>query len=337
MPYNQSPWPIAENATVVFTYDSNLIYQYSLAPLPVVDTVAHTLTWKVSGADIPSPSWDWYNERFQNFFMVPTTLSVGYLLQSSFAIYPFTGDCDSSNNLLKFSETVIGSHDPNEKTVTPDGNITTDDSVLTYTIHFQNTGTDSTWFIVISDTLSPYLNPATVRTLASSSPYTFALSGKGTLRWTFNPYRLVDSLTNAQGSKGFVTFSVKKYPNLTLGTIITNTANVYFDYNTGVITNTVTDTVSLPTGIIRVSAPQAGISVVTYPNPFDDYTHVVVTGVQDKYDFELYDVTGRLSRQILSIQNNQFDLMRTDLAEGVYFYRIMVNNIQVANGKLVVQ
>ncbi len=340
MPYNQSLSPFVGTAKVVFSYDSNLIYQYSLPPLPAVDTIAHTLTWLVADTSIPFPSWDWYNERFENFFMVPATLSLGYLLQSSFVIYPYAGDCDTANNLLQFSESVIGSHDPNEKTVSPDGNILSSDSVLTYTIHFQNTGTDSTWFIVLADTLSPYLNPATVKTIASSAPYSnFSITGKGNLSWTFNPLRLVDSVTNAQGSKGFVTFTVKKYPSAPVGAVISNTATVYFDYNSGVVTNTVTDTVSVAMGaaIGKVAAPISGVSVTAYPNPFSDLTHMVVNGINDKYDFELYDVTGRLKRKIQSLQTNQFELMRSDLADGIYFYHITVNNNQVASGKVVVQ
>ena len=43
--YNDSPLPFSGTATIIFTYDTALVYQYSLYPFPVVDTVAHTLTW----------------------------------------------------------------------------------------------------------------------------------------------------------------------------------------------------------------------------------------------------------------------------------------------------
>jgi len=335
MPYNQSGLPFNGTATVVFKYDSNLVYQYSLAPLPAVDTVAHTLTWMVN--NVPSPGWDWVNVRFENFFQVPTTLSLGQLLYSSFSITPTVGDCDSSNNFLHFSETVIGSHDPNEKTVEPANNISPDDSVLTYTIHFQNTGTDSTRFIIVTDTLSPYLDPASVRTLASSSPYSaFNISGKGFLSWTFNPLRLVDSITNPSGSKGFITFSVKKFKNLPLGSVISNTAYVYFDYNNAVITNTVSDTVALPTGVLNVKGNSA-VSVKAYPNPFSQVTHISVNGISGKYDFELYDVTGRLKRRISAVDSYEFELMRNDMAAGMYFYRIVISSKQLGYGKLVIQ
>jgi hypothetical protein len=335
MPYSQANVPFAGTATIVFTYDSNLIYQYSLPPLPVVDTVAHTLTW--TDDSVSWPSFDWYNGRFQSFFMVPTTLSIGYLLQSSFYITPTVGDCDSTNNFLSFSESVIGSHDPNEKTVSPAGTIPETDSILTYTIHFQNTGTDSTHFIIVVDTLSTALNPTSVRNVASSYPYSkFNVTGKGILTWEFNPYSLVDSLRDPSGSKGFVTFQVKKNANLPIGTNISNTATIYFDYNSGVVTNTITDTVVLAPSAISVVQPD-NVSVQAFPNPFTDATNVVVTGLNEKFDFELYDVTGRLVKTMPSIQNKQFQVNRDDLASGVYLYRIVVNNKQVAIGKLAAQ
>ena len=337
MPYSQANVPFTCTATVVFHYDSNLIYQYSLAPLPVVDTVAHTLTWQCN--NVPWPSWDWYNTRFQSFFMVPTTLPLGYLLQSSYSITPKVGDCDSTNNFISIAETVIGSLDPNEKTVSPAGSMPETDSVLTYTIHFQNTGTDSTHFIIVVDTLSPSLNAASVKTIASSSPYSkFGVSGKGVLTWEFNPLRLVDSIRNPQGSKGFVSFQVKRNMNIPIGTSITNTATIYFDYNSGVVTNRVGDTITpvVPNAIPFIKTVSS-VSVKAFPNPFANFTNIQVTGLNEKYDFEVYDVTGRLMKRMPSVQATEFVLDRNELSSGMYLYRVVVNNKQVAYGKLAVE
>ncbi len=337
MPFNQSSVPFTGAFSLTFTYDSNLVYQYSLPPIPVHDPVNHTLTWSMD-TTLPFPSWDWYGYRYETFFQVPVDLSLGYLLQSDFYITPTEGDCDSSNNRLHFSETVIGSHDPNAKTVQPADNIFVNDSVLTYTIYFQNTGTDSTWFIVIKDTLSDNLDPKSVKNIASSHPYTdFKISGNGILTWTFNPLRLVDSITNPHGSEGFITFTVKKKATIPVGSIISNTAYVYFDYYDAVITNTVSDTVRRNVTSISNNEIENGISVKAYPNPFNDLTHVVVNGINVKYDFELFDVTGRLMNRVPSVTSNQFELHRDGLSSGVYFYRILIGSKPSAFGKLVIQ
>jgi uncharacterized repeat protein (TIGR01451 family) len=333
--YNSSPAGYNGPATVTLNYDPNLVYLYTdESPAPVVDNLNHTLTWQVSSVpDIYNNNW----AQLDGYFQVPSTLSLNYQLQSTFTITPKIGDCDTTDNQYSYSEIVTGSHDPNEKTVSPSGPVTADDSVLTYTIHFQNTGTDSTHFIVIRDTLSPNLDPATVRNIASSDAYSkFGISGSGILTWTFNPLRVVDSATNPGGSKRFIMFTVHKKPNLPIGTPINNTASVYFDYNTAVVTNTVSDTEALPTYIFEVSN-NSNVSVKAFPNPFNDVTHIVVTGINEKFGFELYDVTGRLQQTIPSIDNNQFDVHKGQLANGVYLYRILVTGKPAAYGKLVVE
>ena len=315
MPFDASTNPYTGTATVVFTYDSNLVYEYSLAPLPAVDLIAHTLTWVTNY--IPNPSFDWYNGRFQCFFLVPASLSLGYHLQSDFYITPTTGDCDVSNNDMHFSEIVTGSHDPNEKTVEPAGAILESDSVLTYTIHFQNDGTDTAWFITVKDTLSPNLDPASVRILASSHLYTFSLSGTGILTWVINPANLPDSLVNRDGSKGFITFSVKKKSNLPVGTTISNRASIYFDYNEPVVTNTVSDTltIQITTRTQQLIAEQIRVNI--YPNPANSQLYITVTGGQPSTIF-IYDMNGQ---KLLEEKYQQvIDINR--LSAGIYFIEI---------------
>ncbi len=318
--------------TIIFKYDTNLIYQSSSLPLPIHDLVNHTLTWVLNDT-IP-----FLQGMVDVTFLVPINLSLTYFLQTDFTITPTIGDCDSFNNHVHTSDLVTGSHDPNEKRVEPAGKILEEDSVLTYTIHFQNTGTDSTHFIIVKDTLSQNLNAATVRNIASSHPYSeFTISGNGILTWVFNPLRLVDSFTNEPGSHGFVKFTVKKKSNMPIGSIISNKAHIYFDYNVPVVTNTVADTVSEPNYISALRS-EDGISVKAFPNPFSNATNILVEGLKGNFNFELYDVTGRLRNKISSIETNQFQLHRDELSSGVYFYRITsVNKKQSGYGKLVVE
>jgi len=79
------------------------------------------------------------------------------------------------------------------------------------------------------------------------------------------------------------------------------------------------------------------IAVKAFPNPFNNVTHIVVTGLNEKFGFELYDVTGRLQQSIPSIDNNQFDVHKGQLSNGVYLYRILVSNKPAAYGKLVIE
>jgi len=334
--YNNSPISFNGPATLTFVYDSNLIYQNSNNTV-VHNLANHTLTWTIDSIDNNYWGFFWGNEIVATF-LVPVNMSLGYLLQSDFKVTPTMGDCDSSNNRFHSSDVVTGSYDPNEKKVEPAGRIFEEDSVLTYTIGFQNTGTDSTHFIILKDTLSSNLIVASVRNVASSHPYSeFTISGNGILTWVFNPLRLVDSFTNEPGSHGFVKFTVKKKSNLPVGSIISNTAHIYFDYNTPVVTNTVADTVADPNSIYEVRSAD-GISVKAFPNPFSQTTNIVVNGLKGGFNFELFDVTGRLRSNLASIETNQFQLQRDNLSSGIYFFKIVSSDRKKSGyGKLVVE
>src|SRR6185295_987291 len=118
------------------------------------------------------------------------------------------------------------------------------DSVLSYTIRFQNTGNDTAFRIVVVDTLSPYHDPASVRLGAASHPYSFAMSGQGVLAWTFDNVMLPDSNASEANSHGVLKYFVNLRPNLPAGTQIPNRAAIYFDYNAAVGTNTALSTIT---------------------------------------------------------------------------------------------
>ncbi|BDS10047.1 DUF7619 domain-containing protein [Aureispira anguillae] len=136
---------------------------------------------------------------------------------------------------------VAGSFDSNNKQGFPLGVGTAHDILpnqeMEYFIRFQNTGTDTVFTIVIRDTLSMDLDINSVRPSVASDNYSFRIYGPRVLEWTFNNIRLPDSTTNSVGSHGFVAFKVNQIANLSLGTIIENTATIYFDANPPIFTN----------------------------------------------------------------------------------------------------
>lgn len=136
--------------------------------------------------------------------------------------------------------TVTNSYDPNDKIA--DARDTakcwlTPLDRLEYTIRFQNTGNDTAYRVVILDTLSHHLNPATVRPGPATHPYQFKVLGPNVLMFVFENINLPDSTTNLAGSQGQVQFSIHPDPDIPLGTDITNRAAIYFDSNEPIITN----------------------------------------------------------------------------------------------------
>ncbi len=327
-----SPVAVGGPVTVTFHYDSLLTpFEFSRFPNSINHTT-RTITWIYNNIGTVGTD-SFINVKF-NYIAYNSSITQ---LSGDFSISPTAGDCDLTNNGFHFTDALFGSHDPNEKTVEPAGNITENDSVLTYTIHFQNNGLDTAWFITIKDTLSPYVEPASVRMLGSSIPqYDFNLNENGILTWFFNPALLPDSLVNPETSKGFIRYQVKKKKDLPIGTVISNRASIYFDYNDPVVTNTVSNMLVNPLGVAPVEAMN-GISATAFPNPFSTETNILITGLNRDYDFELHDVTGKTIRNFKSVSTNVLQLKRNELSSGMYLYSISVKGNKLAYGKLVVE
>ncbi|WP_315816408.1 DUF7619 domain-containing protein [Paraflavitalea speifideaquila] len=152
------------------------------------------------------------------------------------------GDVVQSNNTSIIRQPVTGSYDPNDKQEVHGSTLFKSEydagNWLTYTIRFQNTGTDTAFNITIRDTLTNKLVGSSLEMVAASHPYKLLVKGNKYCSWTFNNILLVDSNRNEPASHGFVTFRVKPANGLALNDKIQNRAAIYFDYNLPVITNT---------------------------------------------------------------------------------------------------
>ena len=135
--------------------------------------------------------------------------------------------------------------DPNDKLVTPNipnyANFTLFGETLEYTIRFQNTGSDTAINIQITDMIDPNLDLATFEVITSSHPYQVILNDEGMVIFDFPNIYLPDSSANHAASMGFIKYKIETLPNLIEYTHIENFANIYFDFNEAIVTNTVTN------------------------------------------------------------------------------------------------
>lgn len=221
---------------------------------------------------------------------------------------------------------VRGAYDPNEKTAIPRGigpeHFITPGTPLTYRIHFQNTGTDTAFTVVLRDTLSPWLDPGTIRPGASSHPYTFEMSGAGMLSFTFNNIALPDSNVNEAASHGFVQFNIALRPDVPLGTVLENRAGIYFDFNAVVLTNTVWHTVD--TGFLELhvstQGPESAVpGIKVYPNPATETVWLELPGTPAaKGLVRLFDPMGKVMLE-KTVNGPVVEIRRGLLPAGVYF------------------
>jgi len=249
-------------------------------------------------------------------------------------IHSSTMECDTTNNTALDCHYIVGSCDPNAKEVasqnfTSNGYVTQDNIVstdtLTYMIRFQNTGTFAASTVIIRDTLTDYLDASSVESETASSPYTFRIYGHGIAERTFSNINLPDSTVNEVGSHGFVKFRARQKANNIPGTMINNTADIFFDYNSGVITNTATVVIPLITSVVSLGVIQEN-KVWAYPNP--SAGTFTVQSSNELGPVMIYNSLGELvSGTTSSAFMQTFDLSKQ--AAGIYILKVQGVHIRL--------
>lgn len=249
-------------------------------------------------------------------------------------VNPISGDVKPANNVLHRCIAVTGSFDPNEKVVQPStANIDTSQEWLTYTIYFQNTGTDTAIRIYITDTLDNDLDPTTFQLLAYSHEPLVQIKDDA-LRFNFPNIYLPDSNINEPASHGFVQYRIKLKEGLPIGTNIENTAFIYFDFNEPVITNTTSSTVSvnINTGILKTGDTEI---MKLYPNPASSNVYVVLSNYKPGARLVISSCTGSIVNEtILTSASGQVVL--PNCSSGVYFAKVELPDGSFSVQKLVI-
>ncbi|HNL38075.1 MAG TPA: T9SS type A sorting domain-containing protein, partial [Saprospiraceae bacterium] len=250
---------------------------------------------------------------------------------------------DDPGNYDEYCEQVTGSYDPNDKTAVP-GGYSAEHTIranedLEYKIRFQNTGNDAAYRVVVVDTLSSLLDWSTLEPGVASHPYRLEIYPGGILNFVFDPITLPDSNSNEAGSHGFVCFRIAQQPDLPVGTVIENTAAIYFDNNDPIITNTAFQTIGkLEEVTIQSQTPfLPGVTATLSPNPFSEQAVLDIRGYALKQGtLNLYDARGRLLRA-QPMQGNQTLIERQGLPAGILFFRVTEAGSNVVTGKLMVE
>ncbi|MEO8147215.1 MAG: T9SS type A sorting domain-containing protein [Bacteroidia bacterium] len=225
--------------TVTLNYDSNLIY-VSSSPIYTTASLGQ-LIWN-AGAIGP------FGQRIYHVTLnVPSTTAIGTVLNATAVVSGVTGETNIANNSDSISQTVTGAYDPNDIAVDPVGFGTqgyiTNFENLKYTIRFQNTGNDTAFTVIVTDTLPASLDKYSLQVLSASNDYWYEFKTSNVVLFHFDNILLPDSNVNEEASHGFIKYSIAQSPGNTAGTLIENNAGIYFDFNAPVITNTVENTI----------------------------------------------------------------------------------------------
>ena len=261
-------------------------------------------------------------------------ISTGFINDYSLGDYlPYT-DWDCQEN--------IGSYDPNDKASFPAGygdeHYVKNDQTINYKIRFQNTGTDTAFRVVVIDTLSEFLDLSTFRYASASHRNEIALEDN-VVKFTFDNILLVDSTANEAASHGYVSFTIDMLADLSDGIVINNNADIYFDFNEPIRTNTTfleigTDFIE-DASVSTIENPY-NMEIVVSPNPTSLNSTVHFTNHDlNGLTIEVSNIIGkRMVRTTL--RDNVLDLANYNLVKGTYLIRLVHADNLVYSGKLIV-
>jgi hypothetical protein len=159
----------------------------------------------------------------------------------------------------------------------------------------------------------------------------WSLSGVGYLEFNFENINLPDSSNDEAGSHGFIQFSIRTKAGLPVGSIITNEAFIYFDYNPEVATNVTTNKIENVTFI--TTPPSSQVAVFVYPNPVGNILNVRTT-LLGSMDVTIKDVLGR---EVFRQSNllNPSRIHTEEWMDGIYFINVEQNRVVSGTRKFI--
>ncbi len=308
-----NPSPTPQNVTI--TLNTSPKFGFSDFYPPPTSSIGNTITWNITGICVSKGA-----KIIYDLYKTSPYLPVGDTVHSQCKVDPISGDSDPTNNFISWIDTVKSGFDPNYIEVSPEGYIRSG-TMLTYTIHFENTGNDTAHNIYLMDTLSDHVDIRTLEILAASAQMDIAIAnvgGHNIVKFDFPNIKLLDSSHHGL-CDGAVFFKIKAKDGLPNGTKIYNQAGIYFDINPVIMTNTVENIICnecAPVGLQSISESKPTL----YPNPATDEL-TIKTANSSYTSLTISNSIGQAMMQ-QTISNTQTKVNVKALPAGLYYVTI---------------
>jgi uncharacterized repeat protein (TIGR01451 family) len=261
--------------------------------------------------------------------METPAVNAGTILNYTATIVGATDEMPNDNTFT-LNQTVVNSFDPNDKTCLEGTTITPSmiGEYVHYVIRFENTGTFAAQNIVVSDVIdtTKFEISSLVAQSSSHSYITRINSTTGKVEFIFENINLpFDDATN----DGYVAFKIKTKPTLVLGNTFSNKANIYFDYNFPIVTNTATTTIAT----LANQDFDFESYFTVYPIPAKDLLHFNSKNEIGLKSINIYNTLGQIVLAVTNPENNT-TIDVANLKTGTYFIKVMTNK-GTANTKFI--
>src|SRR5690606_17154828 len=253
---------------------------------------------------------------------ISPTVNGDDILNFTTTVTPNVNDYTPDDNMFELTQIVVNSFDPNDKQVLQGDKIHIDDvgGYMHYLIRFQNTGTASAVNIRIEDELHETLDWNMIQIVNASHNYSVEITEGNQVAFIFDNIHLPHEAADEAGSNGFIAYKIKPAQGLEVGdVIIGNEAEIYFDFNESIITNSVATEIVNPTSGIDSNLKDF-ISI--YPNPVTEILNIQTTRNVELQEVKIYNLQGR---ELLSVKQNFETINTEDLSSGIYLLLIKTN------------
>ncbi|WP_298397684.1 T9SS type A sorting domain-containing protein [Flavobacterium sp.] len=311
---------VSENPTIVFNFDDDIL-DYVSSTLAPTTTSTGLLSWSI-GSIVPFQSGEFVVTLNVNSPMETPAVNGGDILSSTATINGTSADEYIRDNTFPLRQIVVNSYDPNDKTCLEGTTInpTMIGEYVHYQIRFENTGTFAAQNIVVKDMIdATTFDIATLQIIESSHNCVTKITNPNKVEFIFENINLpFEDATN----DGYLVFKIKTKPTLTVGSTISNLANIYFDYNFPIVTNTATSTFqSLANNTFNFEN-----YVSLAPSPAKDILNITIQKEVSIKSISIYNMLGQLV-QIITNPSNSINV--SDLETGNYIIKLQTENGEI--------
>ncbi|OBX22843.1 MULTISPECIES: T9SS type A sorting domain-containing protein [Bizionia] len=301
----------AASGSVDLSFDNTTVNHLSSAPIEDTST-SNSLSWNYSNL-LP------FETRVIHVFFninTPPTVTNGDVLLFDAAISP-SSDANSANNTFILQQITIGSYDPNDAVVLQGPLISASQALddLYFRIRFQNTGTASAININVNTVLDADIDWSTFMPIYASHSYVTSINGDQ-VNFKFDNINLADSTSDEPNSHGFVVFKAKTVSGFVIGDIVECSADIYFDYNLPIITNTATTQIDATLSLEDANNIENSIDI--YPNPVNNQFTI---SIKNEAHYSLITLNGQVIKQG-KLQSGANSLNISNLSNGLYFLQV---------------
>ncbi|HEU0137847.1 MAG TPA: T9SS type A sorting domain-containing protein [Flavobacterium sp.] len=243
-------------------------------------------------------------------------VNIGDQLDFSATVFPVTGDEMPADNVFGLKQIVVGSYDPNDITCQEGATIGIEQvgEYLHYVIRFQNSGNFYAENVVVKNIINEVdFDLSSFEIIGTSHPQVTRLTDN-MVEFIFEGINLPAEADDEPGSHGYIAYKIKTNNGLVIGDSVAQAADIFFDYNFPIVTNTATTTVTA-LGVNQFN----NFAVTIYPNPARNTITVLSNDLIR--NVSLYDLQGRLlSSQ--KVESEEFVMDISNRSTGIYLLKI---------------